>query len=64
MSTSERIVLKILPLKVAAKLAELEKASAGDQLDDVRKTRFGVRDAGDGYEFYVIEQYRRERAKK
>jgi hypothetical protein len=63
-STSERIVLKIIPLAVAAKLAELEKASAGDQLDDVRKTQFGIRDAGDGYEFYVIDQYRRERVKK
>jgi hypothetical protein len=63
-NTSGRVVLKILPPKVEDKLAELEKASAGDEIGDVAKTRFGIREAGDGYEFYVIEQFRKERAKK
>ena len=63
-STNERIVLKILPPEVEARLAELERASAGDDIADVGKTRFGIREAADGYEFYVIEQFRKERAKK
>jgi hypothetical protein len=63
-STSERIVLKVLPPEVEAKLAELEKASAGDEMGEVAKTRFGIREAADGYEFYVIEQFRKERAKQ
>ena len=63
-SSEERLILKILPAAVEDKLAALEKTYAGDQIDNVRKTRFGIRAAGDGYEFYVVRQYRREQAKK
>ncbi len=63
-SPGDRVVLKILPTKVEAKLAELEKGHAGDDSGDVIKTQFGIRPTGDGYEFYVSEQYRKERAKK
>ncbi len=63
-SPGDRVVLKILPANVEAKLAELEKEHAGDDSGDVSKTQFGIRAAGDGYEFYVAEQYRKERAKK
>ena len=52
-SSEDRVVLKILPPKVEAALAALEKAAAGNDLDSVRRTRFGIRAAGDGYEFYV-----------
>ncbi len=61
-SSEDRVVLKILPPKVEAALAALEKAAAGDDLDSVRRTRFGIRVAGDGYEFYVLEQFRKEHA--
>ncbi len=56
--------MKILPAAVEAKLAALERTAAGADIDNVRKTRFGIRAAGDGYEFYVIQQYRTEQAKK
>ena len=59
----DRVVLKILPAEVEAKLAELEKEHAGDDWGNVSETQFGIRPAGDGYEFYVVEQYRKERAK-
>jgi hypothetical protein len=61
--TGDRVVLKVLPPAIEATLAGLEKTYAGDAADDVYKTRFGIRAAGDGYEFYVLDQYRRERAK-
>ena len=63
-SPGDRVVLKILPADVEAKLAKLEKDYAGDDAGNVSKTQFGIRAAGDGYEFYVAEQYRKERAKK
>jgi hypothetical protein len=59
-SSEDHVVLKILPPKVEAALVALERASAGGSLDGVRKTRFGIRPAGDGYEFYVMEQFRKE----
>ena len=63
-SPDERVVLKILPAEVEATLAKLEKDYAGDDAENVAKTQFSIRPAGDGYEFYVSEQYRKERAKK
>jgi hypothetical protein len=63
-STADRVILEILPVAVEDKLAALEKAYAGDEIDNVRKTRFGIRAAGDGYEFYVVQQSLREQAKK
>ncbi len=56
----DRLILKFLPDKWAAHLAELEKQYAADKKQKVRKTRFGVRSAGEeGYEFYVIDQFYR-----
>lgn len=52
----DHLILKFLPEKWTQQLAGLEKAHAADKLENIRKTRFGVRKAGDGYEFYVIEQ--------
>ncbi len=63
-SPGDRVVLKILPAAVEATLAKLEKEHAGDELDNVSKTQFSIRAAGDGYEFYVSEQYRKEQATK
>ena len=64
LSPGDRVVLKILPVDVEAKLATLEKDYAGDDASDVSRTQFGIRAAGDGFEFYVAQQYRKERAKK
>ena len=50
------IILKFLPPAVEAQLVALEKALAGTRAKDVRKTRFGIRSAGNGYTFYVLEQ--------
>ncbi|MCS7305641.1 MAG: hypothetical protein NZ602_11120 [Thermoguttaceae bacterium] len=53
----DRLILKFLPDKWAAYLAELEKKHAADKKQKIHKTRFGVRPAGEeGYEFYVLEQ--------
>ena len=63
-SPGDRIVLKILPADLEAKLATLETEHAGDKEGTVVRTQFGIRAAGDGYEFYVAEQTRKERPKK
>jgi len=52
----DRLLLKFLPDQWAAHLAELEKQYAADKTKKIRKTRFGIRPAGEGYEFYVMEQ--------
>ena len=63
-STEGQVVLKLLPRRVEDKLAELEQNYAGHEIDNVRKTRFGIRAAGNGYEFFVLEQFRKEQATK
>ena len=60
----DRVVLKILPADVEENLDKLERERAGDDADNVSKTQFGIRAAGDGYEFYVTELYRKGWAKK
>ncbi len=51
-----RIILKFLPPAVEAQLAALEKARAGSEAKNIRKTRFGIQSTGNGYSFYVLEQ--------
>lgn len=53
----ERLILKFVPEQWEQRLAELEKAQAGAESEQVRKTRFGVRPTASGFEFFVIEQY-------
>ena len=55
-----RIILKFLPAKVEARLADLEKSHAERKADNVSQTRFGIRAVGDRYEFFVLEQSYRE----
>ena len=50
------IILKFLPPAVEAQLAALEKAYAGSKAAKLRKTRFGIQSAGQGYSFFVLEQ--------
>ena len=56
---SDRVVLKIIPAAVEAKLAALEETRAGNQADKIRKTQFGVRKEGDEYLFFVMDQFRK-----
>jgi hypothetical protein len=53
-------ILKFLPAELEAKLVELERAHAGDKVDQIKKTRFGIKQVGGGYEFYVIDQTYKE----
>ena len=52
-----RVILKLLPRELEAKLEMLEREQAADKADRVRKTRFEIRSAGAGYEFFVVEQW-------
>ncbi len=51
-----RIILKFLPPDVEAQLAHLEKAHAGVEADQVRRTRFGISSHGNEYRFRVLDQ--------
>ena len=51
------LILKYLPPETEQKLVTLERASAGGRAPkDIKKTRFGVKAVGDGFEFIVLEQ--------
>jgi hypothetical protein len=52
----EYIILKFLPPKLEAELQAMERAYAGVDPKNIRRTRFGVRSEGNGYAFYIIEQ--------
>ncbi|MBX7166478.1 MAG: hypothetical protein K1X74_09015 [Pirellulales bacterium] len=51
-----RQIVQFYPQDLENELAGLELAYRGREQGQIRKTIFGVRAAGDGYEFYVIEQ--------
>jgi hypothetical protein len=53
---TRRRIVQVYPPDVESKLAVLEKQFKGLDGGQIRKTRFGVRAAGAGYEFYVIDQ--------
>ncbi len=50
----DRLILKFLPPKLEAQLAQLERQRAGDRT--VRTTYFAIRAQGAGYAFYVADQ--------
>lgn len=52
----EYVILEFLPAQIEKLFADLEKSYAGDKADKVRKTRFGIRRKGEGYEIFVMEQ--------
>jgi hypothetical protein len=55
-NTSGRIVCQFCPAEIENQLATLEQQQLGNRaLRDIRRTIFGVRPAGRGFEFYVIE---------
>lgn len=49
-------ILHFYPPEVENQMAHLEQQFAGRKAEEIRRTRFGVRSAGDGYEIYVIDQ--------
>lgn len=55
-ATRGRLIVQFYPAAVENRLAQLEGAFAGRSESEIRKTRFGVRTVGNGYEFYVLEQ--------
>lgn len=56
-STNDRITMQFYPVSTERKLATTELLYAdGRTIEEIRKTVFGVRSVGAGYEFHVINQ--------
>jgi len=55
-NVEDRVLVQFIPEAVEQTLVTLEKQHSGRSPQDVRRTRFGVRKAGNGYEFYVMSQ--------
>lgn len=51
-----RIILKFLPPEVESQLVQLEKVHAGEDIERVRRTRFGISPHGKGFRFRMIDQ--------
>ena len=51
-----RLILNFLPRDVEGQLIILERDYRGSTPPKIARTRFGVRAAGQGFEFYVLEQ--------
>ncbi len=51
-----RIIVKFIPPKLEAQLADMELKRAGGDLANVRKTTFGILPERSGYRFYIIDQ--------
>ncbi|MBX3412732.1 MAG: hypothetical protein KF708_08595 [Pirellulales bacterium] len=56
LSSAGRLVVQFFPPETENVLANVERNFRGLEATKIRKTRFGVREAGAGYEFYVIDQ--------
>ena len=55
--TDDRIVMQLYPKQLENELALLERAYAGRRdIRSVKKTIFGIRPAGDRFEFFVMDQ--------
>ena len=52
-----KIILQFYPEKTEQLLLRLEHEFRGRDASAIRKTRFGLRSGGDGYQFFVIEQH-------
>ncbi len=55
---TKRIIVQFYPPDLENQLAALEQSHRGLKASQIRKTRFAVRAAGDGFEFFVKEQFR------
>jgi hypothetical protein len=54
--TAAKIMLQFYPENTEQLLLIAEKNFKGRDAGEIRKTRFGVRQAGNAFEFYVIDQ--------
>lgn len=54
--TEGAILVQFFPAELEQKLLEIELRQANRPVRDIQKTRFGIRPAGSGFEFYVVEQ--------
>jgi hypothetical protein len=55
-SPQNKLIVQFYPPDVENRLAQLELAFAGRKPGQIRRTRFAVRAAGDGFEYYVLDQ--------
>lgn len=51
-----RLILKFLPREVEAQLVALERARAGEDVNKIAATYFGIAQEGQGFRFYVVDQ--------
>ncbi len=58
MNDAQRIIVQFYSPELENQLAYLEQQFRGLKASQIRKTRFGVRNAGRGFEFYVMDQQR------
>lgn len=56
LSAAGRLVVQFYPPDTENLLANVERNFRGLEATKIRKTRFGVREAGSGFEFFVIDQ--------
>lgn len=55
-ATEGAILVQFYPAELEQTLLEIETKQANRPVRDIRKTRFGIRPSGAGFEFYVVEQ--------
>ncbi len=57
LAPDSKVIVQFFPSAIENQLAQIEIAHAKLQAPQIRKTIFGVRAAGKGFEFFVIEQF-------
>jgi len=55
-SPGNRLMLKFIPPELEAQLVALERAKAGDDVERIAATYFGVAPEGSGFRFFVMDQ--------
>jgi hypothetical protein len=56
LDAQNKVLVQFIPATVENQLAQLERSYRNREPKKIRKTRFGVRTQGDGFEFYVADQ--------
>ncbi len=55
-TSAGKLIVQFYPPDIETQLAQLELAFANRKPGEIRRTRFGLRPQGAGYQFYVIDQ--------
>jgi len=55
-SSRGKLILKFLTRELELELVGMERTRAGDEVDRIRTTYFGIRPDGGGYRFYIVDQ--------